>query len=155
MVLTVISGFGLGWGKPVPMDPRKMKNPLRDHFWAVAGGPLSNLAFALFGTIIFRAMMIMGPPPLFLFEFLYWLVAINCGLFIFNLLPIGPLDGMWLLGTFLPEKTRFYWTKFNLSYGQFIFLALIFIRTESGSLIGSVMGPIRRELINRLLGINF
>ena len=43
IAFTAISGFGIGWGKPVPMDPRKMRNPRWDHFVAVAAGPLSNL----------------------------------------------------------------------------------------------------------------
>ena len=40
IVLTSITGFGIGWGRPAPMDPRKMKDPRWDHFWSVAAGTL-------------------------------------------------------------------------------------------------------------------
>src|SRR5688500_10381483 len=40
IIVTMLSGFGIGWGKPVPMDPSKMRNPRWDHFVAVLAGPL-------------------------------------------------------------------------------------------------------------------
>ena len=42
ILVTVLAGVGLGWGKPAPMDPRRMENPKRDFFWAVAAGPIST-----------------------------------------------------------------------------------------------------------------
>src|SRR5687767_5609239 len=42
VIVTVISGFGIGWGKPVMVDPRKMENPRWDHLFSVLWGPLTN-----------------------------------------------------------------------------------------------------------------
>src|SRR5580658_8524945 len=47
MIVTALVGFGIGWGRPAPMDPRKMKNPRWDFFAAVAAGPITNLLQAI------------------------------------------------------------------------------------------------------------
>lgn len=128
IVMTVISGWGIGWGRPVPMDPSKMRNPRWDHFAAVAAGPVSNLFQAVIWAVIFRASLMLGdsvPTLLLILGFVG--VMINISLFLFNLIPIGPLDGMWILGTFLPQDARDRWTYWNLRTGQFVFLGLIVI----------------------------
>jgi Zn-dependent protease len=84
-------------------------------------------------------------------QFLVIAVLINVTLFIFNLIPIGPLDGMWILGTFLPEKSRYEWTKFNLTIGQFVFLALVLIPVGSGSIISMILMPLREFIVRLLL----
>src|SRR5579862_7063453 len=47
MILSSLSGFGIGWGKPAPMDPKKMRNPRWDFFFAVLAGPISNVVQAV------------------------------------------------------------------------------------------------------------
>ncbi len=155
IIISSVLGFGIGWGKPVPMDPRKMKNPKWDHFWAVLGGPLSNLLQAVIFAILLRVLLITGPaslgtetlPQLALMFCLYG-VIVNVSLFLFNLIPLGPLDGMWIVGTFLPEQVRYRWTRWNLSVGQFVFLLIIFF---PGGL-STVLGPAMRN-VSRLLGV--
>lgn len=155
IVLTAISGFGIGWGKPVPMDPRKMKNPKWDHFWAVLGGPLSNLLQAVVYAIILQVTLLSIRGGGGTAEVMYWVmmisfwgILINVSLFAFNLLPIGPLDGMWVLGTFLPERMRFAWTRWNLTIGQFVFLALVLIPGT----IRVILDPLRLSMA-RALGV--
>lgn len=154
IVITSLIGFGIGWGKPVPMDPRKMRNPKWDHFWAVLGGPISNLLQALLFAIALRAVLIVAPSALVGFEgesllmfFLLNGVTINVVLFVFNLIPLGPLDGMWILGTFLPERVRWGWTRWNLTVGQFVFFVLIFFPGVFRGIIGPVIYFINGLLI--------
>jgi Zn-dependent protease len=139
IIITSLVGVGIGWGKPVPMDPRKMKNPRWDHFVAVAAGPLSNLLQAIFWALVWRILVSPGVmsgqgheevrtgQAGILPALLYYGVLINLSLMIFNLIPLGPLDGMWLFGTFLSEKARLGWTKWNLGIGQFAFLGLVLL----------------------------
>lgn len=155
IIVSSLIGFGIGWGKPVPMDPRKMRNPKWDHFWAVLGGPLSNLLQAVVFAIVLRAALIVAPSVLIgpegstlLFLFLLYGVIINVSLFVFNLIPLGPLDGMWIVGTFLPERLKWGWTRWNLTVGQFVFLILIFLP----GVLGSLIGPVRRTIAG-LLGV--
>jgi Zn-dependent protease len=154
IIVTMLSGFGIGWGKPVPMDPSKMRNPRWDHFVAVLAGPLSNLLQAIFFAMVWRVLTTANSPLLenpFVFVLLYFGVALNVGLCFFNLFPLGPLDGMWIVGTFMPDPMRHSWTRWNLTVGQFVFLGLVLLGQFSGiPILYSVIGiPI--EFFMRLL----
>lgn len=160
IVLTTLSGFGIGWGRPVPMDPRQMKNPRWDHFMAVLAGPMTNLFQAGAYAVVLRVMMLTGSinglsgffPMLLVYG-----VLINLGLCFFNLFPLGPLDGMWLVGTFLPEKSRLAWTRWNLTAGQFVFIALIILgqAVPGFGLISHFIAPPTRALFRLLTGVPF
>ncbi len=52
VVVTTMSGFGIGWGKPVMVNPRLMRNPRWDQFMSVLWGPLTNLLLAIFFAIL-------------------------------------------------------------------------------------------------------
>ena len=149
MVVTTLSGFGIGWGKPCPMDPRKMRDPRWDHFVAVLAGPVSNLIqAAIYGTImriLLQNRMSMGSlatlPP-FLANLLQFGVTVNLSLCFFNLIPLGPLDGHWLIGSFLPPKARSQWYLFNRGAGTMILFGLIFLGQMSRvPLLGMILGP--------------
>ncbi|MCW5939079.1 MAG: site-2 protease family protein [Fimbriimonadaceae bacterium] len=156
LFFTALTGFGIGWGKPVPMDPRKMRNPKWDHFVAVLGGPLTNLLQAAVFALVWRAVTVLSPALLnngFVFWLLFYGVVLNLGLCLFNLLPIGPLDGMWLLGTFLPEPARLNWTRFNLTFGSIVLLGAVFLGQASGfSLTGMIIRPAMRVLFKAFTG---
>lgn len=150
IVFMAFSGVGFGWGKPVPMDPRKMRNPKWDHFWAVLGGPLTNLILAIVGAIVIRILTMVGINSEFVLFSMVIFVITNIGLFVFNLIPLGPLDGMWIAGTFMPEPMRSRWTRFNLSIGQFLFILLILPITGQ-SVVSYVIGPVSRFIMEFLL----
>lgn len=158
ILFTAIYGVGIGWGRPVPMDPRRMRNPKWDHFAAVAAGPITNLLQAIVFAIILR-LVAGGAPELlreseFLRALLVFGVMINLSLCFFNLLPIGPLDGMWLLGTFLPARTRESWTRWNLTAGQFVFLFLVIAgQLSQFSIITTLIVPPIRAMFRFLTGV--
>ena len=89
--------------------------------------------------------------PLFM-AFLLIGVIVNVSLAVFNMIPLGPLDGHWIVGAFLPEPMRTQWFQFNRGIGSFVFLALVLIPVQGGSVLGLVMGPIADFLTNLLLG---
>src|ERR1019366_9552901 len=60
ILFTVLGGFGLGWGKASPMDPRKMRNPRWDWFIAVIAGPLSNVLQAVIYAMVLRVTLRSG-----------------------------------------------------------------------------------------------
>ncbi|MCC7228788.1 MAG: site-2 protease family protein [Fimbriimonadaceae bacterium] len=154
IAITAISGFGIGWGKPVPMDPRKMRNPKWDHFMAVAAGPLSNLLQAVVWAIILRALLASGvhfnnfAGMLCLFG-----VTVNLSLCFFNLIPLGPLDGHWLIGTFMPENMRAKWYLWNRQMGSFLLLGIVILgQLSNTSVIARVIGPPIRFFFSLLVG---
>ncbi len=157
IIFTSLLGVGIGWGKPVPMNPGKMKNPRWDYLIAVLAGPGSNFAQATIFAVVLR-FMVLGHIPVdsahFLPKFLIYGVMINISLCCFNLLPIGALDGMWILGTFLPEKQRYKWTIWNLSVGQFAFLGIVLVgqMLPELSLLRTVILPPMQFLFRVLTG---
>lgn len=128
LLLLVTAGQGpvFGWAKPVPVNPYNFKDQKWGSLKVAISGPLSNLALALFFGIILRLIPLQflnSFPGLFLiFSFV---VQINIVLALFNLIPIPPLDGSWILFDLLPE--RFYPIKqFLQQYGMYILIFLIF-----------------------------
>jgi Zn-dependent protease len=167
IIISSLSGVGIGWGKPAPINPQKMRNPRVDTFIAVAAGPLSNLVQATLYAFILRICLSQGAiasnqvidafnrdPVGFLPAFLTLGVAVNLSLALFNLIPFGILDGHWLVGLLLPEKQRHYWFKFNRTYGWGILVGIILLGQLSGfSLLGRLLGPPLISLFKLLTGI--
>lgn len=97
----------LGWAKPVPVNERNFKHPIRDMFWVASAGPLSNILLANVAIALFVYFENSLPHLLrveAVQELLKFLVSINLGLAVFNLLPISPLDGGKILARFIPAE---------------------------------------------------
>jgi Zn-dependent protease len=122
----------LGWAKPVPVNPANLRNPLVHNAYVAAAGPASNFMLAFLGAflwiivgLVFKhipALNAADSRSLLFFNMLCNnLITYNCVLGIFNLLPIPPLDGHWILIRFLPPGAR----EAVASVGRFGFLILI------------------------------
>jgi Zn-dependent protease len=92
-----------GWAKPVPIDASRLRHPVNDHLKVAMAGPASNALLAL----AFAALVRVAPSHGF-FAPLATMglagVVWNCALGLFNLIPIPPLDGSWVLMRFLPLR---------------------------------------------------
>ena len=139
----VMAGFIFGWAKPVPVNPGNLKNPKRDHIFIAAAGPASNVVAALAFLIVLKIMNLLAPSlsggnhtlyPLFLFCYLGLLL--NVILAVFNLIPIPPLDGSWVLSGLLPHDLSVLYDRIR-PYGFMLLILLLF----SGAL-GRIIGPI-------------
>jgi len=92
---------GFGWAKPVELNPENLRNFRRDKALIAAAGPLSNLVLGVLLCLIVRAFIAHysdndAAPGIIanhLLIVLYVAASVNFGLFVFNLLPIPPLDG--------------------------------------------------------------
>ncbi len=128
IIVTVIAGFGIGWGKPVMVDPRKMENPRWDHLFSVLWGPLTNVIIAVGVAFIFRVYVATGLPISELFQlFVGTAVFINLALAMFNMIPIGPLDGHWILGILMPPELGYKFMRWSQTQGSLILLGIIFL----------------------------
>ena len=97
-----------GYAKPVPVNPRRLRNP-RDHGLLVSlVGPAVNIVLALFAAAVLRTMHV-GLPLSPTVLFLYSLGVVNVILAVFNLLPIPPLDGSAVVERLLPAR---YWEPY-------------------------------------------
>lgn len=128
--------FGIGWAKPVGVNPRFFKNSKKGMAIVAAAGPianvllafvfliLSNLILTLYGffaspmtsyvTVGYRILM-------YVRMFFGYVADISVYLAVFNLIPIPPFDGSRILFAFLPEK---YYFKM-MQYERYIFIALL------------------------------
>jgi Zn-dependent protease len=129
LISLVYGGFVVGWAKPTPVTARNFKNYRRDDILVTLAGPASNLLSASIALILLLIMKHLVPnglvsiatamalaqhvpgipteglPTLFpIALFLYFVILINLLLFVFNLIPIPPLDGSHILRHFLPYR---------------------------------------------------
>ena len=91
---------GVGWAKPVSTDPRNFKNPKWGMALTALAGPAANLLLAYLGMVAWKILYYWAPTTMitiFAARFLQYLVMMDVGLAVFNLIPIPPLDGSRIL----------------------------------------------------------
>ena len=117
---------GIGWAKPVPVNPFNLSNPKRDMLWVSLAGPGSNMVLALLFGICLRIIGITGFHSGIetLITMIFYGMTINIALAFFNLIPIPPLDGSKILMGLIPAK---YEEQFEplMKYGSTILIGII------------------------------
>ena len=122
-IITVIAfGAPILAAKPVPFNPDRVKWEEYGAALIAAAGPFSNLVLAVIGALV--ANVIAGGPLVSLI--LTYFIIINVALFVFNLLPIPPLDGSRVLYAFAPDGLRRVMAQME-PYGLFIVFGLILL----------------------------
>lgn len=146
LALMLISGgsFAFGWGKPTPFDPYNLQKPRRDAGIISIAGPISNLLLA---SIVALAIHFL---PYTIGVFLYSFVVTNIGLAIFNLIPVGPLDGQKIVFALLPRDLAYEYQVIMNKYGTLLLIFLIFPIFGSSPVM-ALMEPVIRFLIHLLL----
>ena len=146
LLMVVIVGFG--YAKPVPTDPRRFTSRYADLLVAAAG-PGMNLLLAVV-TINFYVLglkigwtFFQQPGPYFFFSYL---ALINLLLMVFNLLPIGALDGHYILPYFLPRRLASLYRYYNHRYGNWLLLLLVVLTVFGVPVFQSILGISRAIL---------
>lgn len=139
----------IGWAKPVPINPANFRYPSRDIIITTAVGPLSNLVQGVFWCFVIRVLLlVMSWQPAMMSEqtaglvlgLLWTMAMINFALCIFNLIPLGSLDGHHILEYTLPYDQAVRYRSFNARYGFFVLIGLIFLGPYAGiNLLGAVI----------------
>lgn len=127
--------------KPVPFNPARVKF---DEFGAAligVSGPISNLVMAILASAMYR---LANPVGVFA-DFLIIFVVLNCLLFVFNMLPIPPLDGSRLLYAVAPEPLQKVMYSIE-RMGFFFLIAVLF-------LLLPYISPVIQFCLNALLGV--
>ncbi len=157
MLFSIFYGFGIGWGKPVPVNPMYLrKGPRVGMGMVAAAGPLSNLVLAAIVAIPIRLGL---PLPAFLMGLLLTVISVNIGIALFNLLPLPPLDGASILRGIL-STIRAAWA-YQVSealdriqaQGPIIFILLIMVdQVLPISILGLILGLPYRLLYRLIAG---
>jgi Zn-dependent protease len=168
LISLVYGGFLIGWAKPTPVTGRNFKNYRRDDILVTLAGPASNLlsaSIALILLILIKHLLpngvvsiatavaiaqhvpgvaTEGLPALFpIALFLYLVIFINLLIFVFNLIPLPPLDGSHILRHFLPYKIAQLYDRMGM-------FALLLLFLLGGKFISALFYPIY-NIFNHIL----
>jgi Zn-dependent protease len=139
-------GLIFGWAKPVPVNGANLRDPRRAHLFIAAAGPASNVLAAIGFLIGLRLLAVMSGPAE-----LQGIVAplemlcraglyLNVILAVFNLLPIPPLDGSWILEGVLPGA----FSRLFAAVRPYGFLLLVMLLYTGW--LGKIISPVMRTV---------
>ncbi|MFD2612722.1 site-2 protease family protein [Paenibacillus gansuensis] len=139
-ILVFVAGFG--WPKPTPVNRNNFKNPRLMGIIVSLVGPLSNLLIAFIGMFIYLFLVYLnvienlspGATKAIVTMFQY-LISLNITLFIFNLIPLPPLDGYRIVEDLAPQHIRTRLSQYE-HWGVYLFLLIVFITPLSNVTIG-------------------
>lgn len=156
--LLIVAGAPvIGWAKPVPVNPRNLRNPRAQMLLVSLAGPATNFVLMVVAALLARAAFtrqgVVGAlgeisfdrqPLVVQVTFLFAFVNLLLGLF--NLLPIPPLDGSAIIERVLPRRMLPAWHRFR-PYGLLVLLVLVL----STGLLGRVLTPFVDRLADFVL----
>ena len=157
ILYSVVAGWGFGWGKPVPVNPRYLRyGPRVGMALTSVAGPASNLLVAIVAATPFRLGLRL---PGLLGNLIATIVFVNVGLALFNMLPIPPLDGYSVLSGLL-STVRAKWAYDAVTqldrlqaFGPMLFLLVIMAdQVLPFSILGTLLGWPANQIVQLLMG---
>ena len=132
-IISFLMGTGFGWAKPVPVNPNLFKNYRRGEILVSLAGVTANIILIFIGAVIFKVLLMTGVINLetgagasyYLMKLVIRFMLLNLILFVFNLIPIPPLDGSHVLSMLLPREMALAYERNIAPYGMFILIGLI------------------------------
>jgi Zn-dependent protease len=133
LIVSSILGVGVGWAKPTPVNPYNLRYGRRGEALVALAGPFSNLVIAAAVAIPLRliwhdsallATLLTSPIAIIVWDLVFYFFFINCALFVFNLLPIPPLDGWKVLLGLVDARTSYSLRQFE-QYAIVLLLVII------------------------------
>ena len=139
LMLLMLSGFVIGWAKPVPVDIRYFKKPLLDMAVVALAGPASNFLMACGWAMVALIGKLMYEPgdafALYIMKVGDAGILINLILMVLNLLPIPPLDGGRVVAGVLPPRLAVPFMRIE-PYGMFVVIFLLVT-----GILGKILWP--------------
>ena len=142
---------GVGWAKPVPVDPRYFRKPKQGMAITALAGPVSNFLLAYVSAILYSGLyavlVVRGETTglALALEFFGVLMTLNIGLGIFNLIPFPPLDGSKVVAMFLSDRQYVQWMRLE-RYGMIVLMAALWF-----GLLDGFLGTARSWMLDWML----
>ncbi len=152
----LFGGIFIGWARPTPVNPMNLQGGRRGEAIVAVAGPLSNLVMAAVVSVVVRLLIansdtIAGATSeqiwLTVTSVTLYFVTINVSLFVFNLLPVPPLDGWAALLGVVSARLNWQLRSFQARYAQFIPIVFLVIILAGGRFLGQIITPIRNLLV--------
>jgi Zn-dependent protease len=144
----------IGWGKPTPVSPWRLRyGPRVGSALVAVAGPLTNLLLAALAAIPWR-LGYFNRAPGWTLQVLETFIFVNVALFVFNLIPLAPLDGASVLAGIVGARGAQMLAPLQ-TYGPMILLGLILLSYIPGlnlNILGSVLYPAMNSVARLLLG---
>jgi Zn-dependent protease len=147
----------IGYAKPVPVDPRRMRNPRRDMLFVSLAGPASNMVLMAVAAVTTKWLLNSGAGLAsaidrsgddLLVQIVFSFAVVNLLLGLFNLLPIPPLDGSAIFERFMPASWLPMWHRFR-PYGLLVVFLIVFMVP---GLITRIVSPFYDALYDFVVG---
>lgn len=147
----------IGYAKPVPVNPQRMRRPRRDMVYVSLAGPACNLVLMAVAAVATRWLLHSGrglataidrSGSNLLVQIVFSFAVVNLLLGLFNLLPIPPLDGSAIVERFLPTEWLASWYRFR-PYGLLVAFLVVF---AVPGLVTTIVHPFSRALYEFVVG---
>ena len=147
---SVLTGIPtIGWAKPVPIDPFNFRHPRRDEIIVSFADPFANISLAVIMTLVLRFI---PASSMIAYQLGALFILINVSLFVFNLLPIPPLDGSHIFLNLLPPESEHKWTEAFDRYGFVLLIILVFLPLHQGqTILNLIVSPLTKSIFDLLL----
>ena len=136
LVMVILGGPVFGGAKPVPVDSRKLKGGPWGMALVAIAGPLMNLLLAFVAFLIGHFTGVIYQNGLVMQTVILQFIFVNLGFFVFNILPLPPLDGSRVLYAIAPDGAREVMERVEKTFGVYLVFALILV---AGSALSNLM----------------
>ncbi|MEO1339658.1 MAG: site-2 protease family protein [Cyanobacteria bacterium J06635_13] len=113
---------GIAWGQ-MPVNPRKFRDPKWGNILVSAAGPLTNVLLAMIAMLVINVVLFFDLRDLISLEFFFLIARLNFVLFLFNLIPIPPLDGFHIASEFSAGIRKLGRTQIGLALFMILFIS--------------------------------